>query len=331
MKTKMIFLSVGFLVTLLQGCSAHVSGSGGGQDPTPPTNFKNIVDGPVLDGTWKSGCVESDRNYGEFEITTLTVSGQNVSRQYASYLDSACAKSDSIETETGLFRYATSNGDGVYEIEYQFNLTGLSNGFTGTYQAFENVRLEGEVLYVSDEIGGTAVPSVALTNTLAPAPAPTSVPTSTPTVSPSAAPVLASGGHAGKFGDTVTYTGLSDGESETESYTNQGYNDEEGEWSIFENIQGPNPSMGYADDSSVWSSAQTTAQLQNCVSSSGSLQTVTVKAGTFQTCMKDDGTSKRWYGDIPILGLVKMVSDDGTYAVEVSSYVWADSQNVNTQ
>jgi hypothetical protein len=326
MKKGMVFLSVAVAVTLFQGCSAHVSGGGdqGGTDPTQ--TFKNLVDGPSLDGTWKSVCRESDRNYGEYEVITITVSGQNVSRQSAVYVDSACAQPDTTGTvtESGLFRYSTSNSDGVYGLEYQFNLTGLPPGMTGTYSSYENVRLDGEILYVSDEIGGTAVPEIALINTLAPAPAPAPVPT--PTSVPTTSPVSASGGHVPKLGDTVTYTGLSGGAAETEIYTNQGYDSENGEWAIFENIQGPNPDMGYSDSASIWSSAQTASKLQNCVSTGGVLQTITVKAGTFQTCMSDDGKSKRWYGDIPVLGLVKMVSDDGTYSVEVSSYQWADSQ-----
>jgi hypothetical protein len=323
MKKRMVFLMAAVAVTLFQGCSAHVSGSAGG-DPggTDPTQtFKNLVDGPSLDG--------------EYEVITLTVSGQNVSRQSAAYIDSACTQPDAAgtTTETGLFRYSTSNSGGVYGLEYQFNLAGLPVGVTGTYTSYENVRPDGEILYISDEIGGTAVPEIALTNTSAPAPTPTSIPTTPPTPTPtlSGTPVPASGGHVAKLGDTVTYTGLSDGAAETETYTNQGYDSEEGEWAIFENIQGPDPEMGYSDSASIWSSAQTTSELQNCVSNGGILQTITVKAGTFQTCMSDDGKSKRWYGDIPVLGLVKMVSDDGTYSVEVSSYSWADSQLSRTQ
>jgi hypothetical protein len=187
MNKKIGFLSVAFVIVLLQGCSAHVSGGDqGGQ--VPHSNFQNLVDGPSLDGTWKSACVVSDRNYGDYEIITLTVSGQNVSRESADYLDPTCTKSDTSDTETGLVRYDTSSPGGNYGLEYQFNLKGMPSGVTGTYVAYENIRLDGEVLYVSDEIGGTAVPEIALTNTLAPAPAPTPTLTSEPTPTPTAVP-----------------------------------------------------------------------------------------------------------------------------------------------
>lgn len=78
MNKKMGFSSVAFIIALLQGCSAHVSGGDQGGNTPPQNTFQNLVDGPSLDGTWKSACMQSDRNYGEYQIITLTVGGQNI-------------------------------------------------------------------------------------------------------------------------------------------------------------------------------------------------------------------------------------------------------------
>ena len=135
---------------------------------------------------------------------------------------------------------------------------------------------------------------------------------------------LVANAHAPKAGDVVNYSGQVGGQTQTEQYSNSGYDDQSQTWAIFHDIRGPSPDMGYDNVASVWSSAAFNDLITNCVAKNGQLQTVTVVAGTFQTCMFDDGTKQIWYGEVPIFGSVKIAYKDGSYSSELQSYTWAD-------
>jgi hypothetical protein len=131
--------------------------------------------------------------------------------------------------------------------------------------------------------------------------------------------------HVPKAGDDAKYQGTNQGQVQTEDYSNSGFDSQSSQWSVFHDIRGPSPDMGFDYVATLWSSQAASDIITNCATQKGQVLTVTVPAGTFQTCMIDDGKHTAWLGEVPIWGLVKYLSDDGTYSTELQSYVWADS------
>lgn len=317
------------------GCSAKVTG---GTDPLGPlpfpiptgsTDFKDQVNGPALDGVWKSQCIVSWRTQGDYQYVTLSVSGRNVTRRVDLFTDPSCTSTAQTQLEQGLFRYDAQLQDGTYNIEYQFNMP------NGTYTQYENMILRAGSLRISDEVGGDAEPQVVMSNESGPTPVPSSSPSSIPTDGPTPEPAptttpgapIHAGNHVTTYGDTVNYIGQNSGVVQTEQYVNQGFDSTNQSWTLYENIKGPTPEVGYEYYPTLWSSAQAISMFANCLTQNGTLQTVTVQAGTFDTCLLDNGTNKVWYGDVPVLGIVKLQSDDGTYFVSLVNYSWADASH----
>lgn len=287
--------------------------NGGGTTHTD--DFQHQINGPNVDGTWKSTCVEDTRQDNRWDLITLTISGQNVTRLTRRFKDDACTQADSDKNETGRFRYTKNNSRGDFEVEYEFN---MQNGY---YFQYETYNLKGQTLYISNEIGGEGAANVLMSRDGS---APGTQPTGTPTATPTATPAPDNQTHVATIGDEVVYVGNSIYGKQTETYDNQGYDSSYRTWTVFHDIE-PGASMGYDYYNSLWSTAQANDRLKNCASQGGTLETITVMAGTFQTCAINNGKSKIWYGNVPIWGYVKIVSNDGSYSSELGSYSWADS------
>jgi hypothetical protein len=154
--TKQTVLTVLF-AGLMMGCSAKV----GGGDPVgalgellpQPDTFSHLVDGPVVDGVWRSDCVSNPRGDGYMSVR-LTITGQDVARDTQIYVDSQCTKLDKNTSEIGKFRYKALNSAGNLEVEYHFNME------LGTYTQYEVFALDGETLWISGLIGGEGRPTI---------------------------------------------------------------------------------------------------------------------------------------------------------------------------
>jgi hypothetical protein len=316
-----LFASLAILLTLGQSaCTATVDGV---QDDTQPTAeaFNNLVPGPGLNGTWYSGCTPDPRSFGASELLTFAISGQNITRTAAQFSDGACATPSGSQKEVGLFRYDSTLAGGIYEVEYRFDIPNLPGG---TYTQYENYRLDGATLWVSNEIGGDAAAAdVALTQGGVPQPTPT--PSTSVTPLPTPVPSTVADNHVATVGDVVVYAAVAQGESQTETYKNQGFNSQTGQWAVLTNIVGPQPDTETDNYASLWSSSQAQSDLTACGSQGGTIQTVTVPAGTFLTCMIDSNGRTIWYGDVPIWGFVKVQWDDGSYQSELQCYAWGDT------
>jgi hypothetical protein len=301
---------------LISGCSAHVDGGapGGELFPPGPSGFANSVDGPALDGTWKSVCVDDARSSNTWDLITMTFAGQNVTRKVDLYSDASCTKFLRTKTEQGLFRYESLSASGVYAIDYRFNMT------NGTYTQYENFRPDGTgILWISNEIGGDASADVKLTKDGASnKPTPTPAPGATPISS-----IVTIGSHVASYGDEVSLKGTANGAVQTEVYTNQGFDSSAGTWTVYRDIEGAQIDMGYSYVASVWTSAKTQDMFTNCTANGGVSEVITVPAGSFQTCMINNGSRKTWYGDVPLWGKVKIEDLDGTFKTELQSYTWA--------
>jgi hypothetical protein len=303
----------------LSACEAEVTGPDGtipsidwnGGAGGHTSDFNHLINGPSVDGTWKSKCVRDYRENGKWDLITLTVSGQDVSRLTYWFSDQYCSQSIGQKNETGRFRYLKKNSFGDFEVEYAFKMK------NGTYTQYETFNLQAQTLYISNEIGGESQADVPLvrdggSNNPSPNPAPT--PTQTPDTKP----------HAAAYGDEIHFVGKSLYGTQNETYTNQGYDSSYKTWTVFYDIE-PGATMGYSYYSTLWSTAQANEYLNNCAAHAGTIEVVTVPAGTFQTCKVTTSKSIIWYGNVPIFGYVKVMFRDGTYTGELKSYFWGDA------
>ncbi|MFL5813455.1 MAG: hypothetical protein ACJ763_07735 [Bdellovibrionia bacterium] len=322
MKAAAFLMSL-FASLALSACNAEVTGpdgtipsidwGGGGGGHT--SDFEHLISGPSIDGTWKSKCVEDKRQNKRWDLITLTVSGQSVTRLNRWFNDENCTQSAGEKNEIGRFRYLRNNTRGDFEVEYAFKMQ------NGTYTQYETFNLKGQTLYISNEIGGEGAADVPLLrdgggNNPSPTPAPTPAPT--PTQVPDGK------SHAATYGDEIHFVGKSLYGTQNETYTNQGYDSSYKTWTVFYKIE-PGTSMGYDYYRTLWSTAQANEYLNNCAGHAGTLETVTVPAGTFQTCKVVNSKSIIWYGNVPIFGYVKVAFRDGSYTGELKSYFWGDS------
>lgn len=320
MTSRPIPLSLAFIaLSVLAACSARVDG-GPLTLPQPPQKpeFKHLASGPALDGSWKSECVRDFRKANTWSVITLTFSGQSVTRNADLFSDSTCATPSGVRKEDGEFRYSKKRAESKFAVDYRFNMK------NGTYEQYENFNFEGDgTLWISDEIGGEAEPHIKMTKTASDKPTPGPTPEPTPT--PPQPSVITVGNHVAKYGDSIELRGQVSGVDQKEVYTNQGYDDRAKTWTVFHDISGAQSSMGYRYYNSLWSSSETTNYFANCAAKGGTSQIVTVHAGTFQTCMIDDGRRLTWYGDAPIWGIVKIENKSGNYKAELYAYGWGDS------
>lgn len=149
----------------LTGCSATVS-TPDVQIPAIPggsthvDDFAHLIQGPSVDGTWRSKCVPDSRQENRWDLIVMSVSGQNVTRMTQWFNDAACLESAGSKNEIGRFRYTKKNSLGDFEVEYEFMMQ------NGTYTQYETYNLKNQALYVSNEIGGEGSANVPMTKDL---------------------------------------------------------------------------------------------------------------------------------------------------------------------
>lgn len=170
MKNVFLFLATIVSVAHLAACSAKIEGksSGGpGDDVPPPPDFSHKVKGPSLEGKWFSDCTLDGTN--SFKLN-YNISGQTVEIKKATYSDTTCQTNGSSTVNKGRFRFAQDFGNNFYELEYKLEMTG------GTFTQYENVKMIGNKLYVT-QFNRSGF--VGMSNTASPQP-----PTPTPTPPP---------------------------------------------------------------------------------------------------------------------------------------------------
>lgn len=320
----MIFKKINTLIVLhaiigLSACSATVSDDGQSQ----PTQIgesvnekfmdeRNTIQGPTWIGHWLSDCVRIKDD--SFRRWDLLVTEKTISRKEILFTNAKCTEGKNEKTSLGRYRFIDSFKDGSWNIEYAFN---LPNGITSFPQ--EKIKLENNKVYLSNfylaDFGYllTDEPLHLVIDT-----PPSEAPPQEPTPSPP--PVVNIPSHSPKTGDEVQYKGTAYGSLQTEVYTTQSYNLDYKDWTVFQDIQGPYPKMGYIYLKELWSTEKYKDIINNCVANKNTLENITVKAGTFSTCKIKTSTSIKWYGNVPVLGLIKIQNLDGNYQSELSSY-----------
>jgi len=153
----MKWMMIGLLTVGLAACKAKVTADKGGGEAPPAKPFNHDVPGPVLDGTWKSGC---ERDYWDtgYVIFEMIIRGQDVRRVESKYSDARCLSNTSNLVREGLFRYKHNHGADIFEVEYKFK---MNNGF---YFTGDNLRRTGSTLNISDRrVGPGSLPLIPLT------------------------------------------------------------------------------------------------------------------------------------------------------------------------
>ncbi|MES2964287.1 MAG: hypothetical protein V4760_10380 [Bdellovibrionota bacterium] len=308
--TGTLKLAVLSSATLLAACSAEVSGGDVPFTIPGPGAFSHKVTGPNIDGRWISKCVDHKWSTG-YIVFDMTVKGQDVTRIEKEYSNASCTTLKKESTQVGAFRYEAELKNGIFEVEYKFS---LGNGMSVLPR--ENVKLVANSLWISDRyIGELSPPDIELLRDGNPStkPGPTPAPSPTPTPDTEKA-------HAPAIGQTITYSGKVYGGSQSEYYTNNGFDSYANSWIVFYDIRGSRSSMGYTHPTTLWSTAKHQAKLASCVADGGTLETVTVKAGTFKTCKTTTNGETVWWGNVPFFGKVKIAWTDGSYSSEVSAF-----------
>lgn len=178
-----VILLIATLGWALSACSAKIEGGGGESPiplpkPDPQPAFAHQIQGPVVDGVWKSGCIPNGWDASKYKSITLEIQGQNVHRVGTNFSDTKCERAlDSVDS-TGVFRFNKLNYFGQYEVEYQFKME------NGTYTQYEVFNVVDGDLFVSDLIGGDSKADVKLKKQSASQPAPAPQPNPTPVPEP---------------------------------------------------------------------------------------------------------------------------------------------------
>ncbi len=308
----------------LAACSAKVSSP---QDipniPTKPAAFEHKVQGPNLDGEWQSLCV-ADKWSSNYVSFNLKIKNQDTSRVITSFSDEKCTQQLKVDTQLGLFRYVKKYSTEIYEVEYQIAFNG------GHFYIGENIELKNDnTLMISDRYTGESVqPDIQLSRVGAPsAPtsptAPSTPPTSAPTPPTSTSSESTdSVDHSPVIGQEVAYSVRANGTSGTELYDVQGYDSSTQQWSVFYDIEhGGQPEMGYDHLPSLWSTVNFRDLMKSCVPDGGTIETITVPAGTFKTCKLKTSDHYVWKGNVPVYGVVKYETFDKSYLIELKSYI----------
>lgn len=273
---------------------------------------KPVVTGPVdkvtgldVKGVWVSQCLQDLAGIPSRKITmeysekalTKDTSEKVLTRTVISYNDRYCAQPSNTQVNTGKFAYNELHPGQVYTLEYWID---TGNGLYGI--ATENVRRDGSTLYISDiNAPKDSVPQIPLSLQSGPS------------------DVVQVPAHAPKAGDTAVYID----EGYQKSYVNQGDVQGNGIFTIFytlDSATGPSSGTYSATANSLWSTAEFTITMQDCKAPAGVEEVVSVPAGKFQTCRVIDGDGYVWYGNIPVVGIVKQQKFDGTGLMELKSY-----------
>lgn len=160
MKGSFVFGWIFLVGAGLSACSARIEGAAK-NNPAPAKVTEHQVPGPAVDGTWKSDC---HYNYtsGRYEVVTMTISGQQVSRKQEKFADSVCKNTIKLDEWNGIFRFMKKYGEDIYEVEYQIDLGQGATQYTG-----ENIKLvktkTSSTLWISEYyVGEAGSPSLAL-------------------------------------------------------------------------------------------------------------------------------------------------------------------------
>lgn len=104
---------------------------------------KLTVQGPAVEGHWRSVCTQESRNlYRQFD---LNFKADTVTRDEILFSDATCAKKTSENLSQGRFRFIDAFSDGSFGIEYAFD---LGSGMTTFPQ--EKIFVHESKLFISD-------------------------------------------------------------------------------------------------------------------------------------------------------------------------------------
>ena len=110
---------------------------------------KATIEGPKVEGSWHSECVELEQGSERFAID---FAGRNVFRKTETFGDAHCVNVTKTKNEKGIFRFIETFRDQGYTIEYNFDAGGGIHFFPQ-----EKVWVIGDMLYLSDYYVGEAV------------------------------------------------------------------------------------------------------------------------------------------------------------------------------
>lgn len=301
---KMKNLSAALMAFSLGACAVKSD-----EQPKEDVNvFAHSVKGPTFDGTWASGCVET---YDSSKKIAMTFKGQDVTRTTQYFSDRDCLALKETRSYSGQFRYkAVVRNEGtatVYEVEYRFALGGGVSQITG-----ENIKPTSAALYISDFRLGDYSTDIPLVKS-APAPQPND-------------PLKPIPDHSPSVGQSVRFEGVLNGEAQVESYQIRDFNGTQYSVHSEVTVSTTSGSMTTSQDSSYRSLASTAewrAKMANCEVRGGRKETVTTKAGRFETCAMTENGTTRWYANVPLWGIVKVQAADGHYRAELVSFTLA--------
>jgi hypothetical protein len=271
--------------------ACEIKAEGPAVQPPPVDSFSDKVTGPEISGTWTSGC-EYNLIHSNYQVLTLTFNGRNLVREETTYADNLCSQNQGAQTWKGKYRFNKTNDKGSFELEYTFD---LGNGVTQT-NLFENVQLKNGILYIS-ELHRDYEPTTALLP-----------------------PVTAITSHEPAVGQKISFVSLAKGVNQEELYTIQAYNVSQNDWTVSQEIKQGTQSKSenlYLRD--MWSTTKFKNLMKYCESQGHSREVIKVPAGTFETCKMKKGDSFYWYGNVPVIGVVRIEASNGEYRAELKS------------
>jgi hypothetical protein len=295
-------LVAGTMFTTACSIKASSGGGDGGGGGFHGRSSKDKVQGPALDGTWLSNCTDGSFGSGSKTIQ-LVVVNRKIVRTEIEYSDSNCATLKSSRDIPGTFHYIAEKKGDVFQIEYFLKI-----GKNATQYITENIRLDNSGLWISDF--SDYDPTLLLkrqdsaNNTTPSKPAPKETPkkSNVKDFSPS-------------LGDTVTYVDSSGG---TKLYSNNGPSDNG--YSVYVETNGIPKGNREMAASDMMSTELYKSIIAGCNTDIRKLETIQVKAGSFDTCRVEDNGYYIWYGNIPLMGIVKQEALDKSFSMELKSF-----------
>jgi hypothetical protein len=305
-------------IALFNGCSVDVKGN---SKPATPLKPANKVQGPEITGEWISACLTKTGGRSRMLKVVVGVS-QEVTRHERVFADGLCRDLEKDTTWKGSFTFSEKRANDIYTLEYR-----IDRGQGLTQISYENIRRQGNFLYLSEFAIGDTIPTLELKLKVptqepppTPTPAPASTPIPTPTPSPTPAPnpgMAATRDFTPTYGDQVSYKGTGSGGSYSALYTCQGQGDG-GVWTVYKRIN--DMPRGYTYHRSLYSSAEHREKIQKCNSDNDKIETILTDVGAFITCRHEDAQTIIWHGNVPIFGIVRQQAKDGSFDATINSF-----------
>lgn len=261
-------------------------------DPPPVEPFNHKVTGPGLDGNWTSAC-EYDLKDSKYAIYNIVLKGQDITRTKTVYMDTKCQQGPVATTYKGQFRFFKSYDKGFFELEYKLDLGNGRTLFTA-----ENIQLRNGMLFISDFYVGNWQPNIALLP-----------------------PMTAITAHDPRVGQKISFVGTLRGAAQEEDYTVQTYNVSYGDWDVLQDIRGVEKKSKVMNIKELWGTTKFTNLMKYCESQGHTREVITVAAGTFETCKMKKTDGFYWYGNVPVIGVVKIETADGTYRADLKNFI----------